>query len=50
MKQTSRDKREVRKFPEGNVILDGATGAELDRRGVDCTLPLWSGGAFLYAP
>jgi S-methylmethionine-dependent homocysteine/selenocysteine methylase len=27
------------------VLLDGATGTELARRGVDTTLPLWSAGA-----
>ena len=29
------------------VILDGATGTELDRRGVDVTLPLWSARALV---
>src|SRR3990172_3506878 len=28
-------------------ILDGATGTELARRGVDTTLPLWSAGALI---
>ena len=28
-------------------ILDGATGTELTRRGVDTTLPLWSAGALI---
>jgi len=32
------------------TILDGATGSELDRRGVDVTLPLWSARAILDAP
>ncbi len=32
------------------LILDGATGTELDRRGVDVTLPLWSARALLEAP
>ncbi len=31
-------------------ILDGATGTELDRRGVDIGLPLWSANAILEAP
>lgn len=30
--------------------LDGATGTELDRRGVDTSLPLWSARALLIAP
>ena len=38
------------KLPEGLVILDGATGTELDRRGVDCGLPLWSARAMTEAP
>src|SRR5512143_4340154 len=29
------------------IILDGATGTELDRRGVDTGLPLWSANALL---
>jgi S-methylmethionine-dependent homocysteine/selenocysteine methylase len=32
------------------LILDGATGTELTRRGVDTTLPLWSAGALIHAP
>ncbi|MHC4948972.1 MAG: homocysteine S-methyltransferase family protein [Planctomycetota bacterium] len=32
------------------VLLDGATGTELDRRGVDISLPLWSARAILEAP
>lgn len=32
------------------LLLDGATGTELDRRGVDTRLPLWSAGALLSAP
>jgi S-methylmethionine-dependent homocysteine/selenocysteine methylase len=32
------------------VILDGAMGTELDRRGVDIGLPLWSANALLAAP
>ena len=32
------------------LILDGATGTELDRRGVDTSLPLWSARALLTAP
>ncbi|MBT4768184.1 MAG: homocysteine S-methyltransferase, partial [Phycisphaerae bacterium] len=31
-------------------VLDGATGTELDRRGVDVGLPLWSAGALIHAP
>jgi S-methylmethionine-dependent homocysteine/selenocysteine methylase len=32
------------------LLLDGATGTELDRRGVDIGLPLWSARALLDAP
>lgn len=32
------------------ILLDGATGTELDRRGVDTGLPLWSARALLEAP
>jgi S-methylmethionine-dependent homocysteine/selenocysteine methylase len=32
------------------LLLDGATGTELTRRGVDTRLPLWSAGALLDAP
>ncbi|MDP7028590.1 MAG: homocysteine S-methyltransferase family protein [Phycisphaerales bacterium] len=32
------------------VVLDGATGTELERRGVDIGLPLWSARAILDAP
>lgn len=32
------------------VILDGATGTELDNRGVDTASPAWSGLASLHAP
>jgi S-methylmethionine-dependent homocysteine/selenocysteine methylase len=32
------------------LLLDGATGTELGRRGVDITLPLWSARALLDAP
>ena len=32
------------------VILDGAMGTELTRRGVDTTLPLWSARALMEAP
>jgi S-methylmethionine-dependent homocysteine/selenocysteine methylase len=31
-------------------VLDGATGTELERRGVSCALPLWSARALLEAP
>jgi S-methylmethionine-dependent homocysteine/selenocysteine methylase len=32
------------------LVLDGATGTELDRRGVDTALPLWSARALIVAP
>jgi homocysteine S-methyltransferase len=31
-----------------HLILDGATGTELNRRGVDTGLPLWSGKALIH--
>lgn len=34
-----------RRFERGPIILDGATGTELERRGVSCPPPLWSAGA-----
>jgi S-methylmethionine-dependent homocysteine/selenocysteine methylase len=37
-------------LPAGVLILDGATGTELDRRGVDVSLPLWSARALVEAP
>jgi homocysteine S-methyltransferase len=38
-----------RDLPEGTLVIDGATGSELDRRGVDCSEPLWSANANLVA-
>ncbi|MEN8160509.1 MAG: homocysteine S-methyltransferase family protein, partial [Myxococcota bacterium] len=35
--------------PEG-LLLDGATGSELEARGVRANLPLWSSWALLEAP
>ena len=32
------------------LLLDGATGTELERRGVACDLPLWSARALTQAP
>ena len=32
------------------LLLDGATGTEINRRGVDISLPLWSARALLEAP
>ena len=32
------------------LVLDGGTGTELDRRGVDISLPLWSARAIIDAP
>ena len=32
------------------ILLDGPVGTELDRRGVDTSLPLWSARALLEAP
>ena len=35
---------------EDILLLDGATGTELDRRGIDVGLPLWSARAIIDAP
>lgn len=40
----------VREKLAGRVVLDGATGTELARRGVPTPLPLWSAGALLTHP
>ena len=32
------------------MVIDGATGSELDRMGVDCCRPLWSANANINAP
>ena len=37
-------------FLETPFLMDGATGTELDRRGVDVGMPLWSAGAMDQAP
>ena len=38
-------------FKSNNILLlDGATGSELDRAGVDVAMPLWSANAILEAP
>ncbi len=39
-----------RLFDPRPLLLDGATGTELNRRGVDTGLPLWSARALLQAP
>ena len=41
----------IMQFEQDDILLlDGATGTELDRRGVDVSLPLWSARAMLEAP
>jgi S-methylmethionine-dependent homocysteine/selenocysteine methylase len=35
---------------ERPILLDGAMGTELERRGARCTLPLWSAHALIEAP
>lgn len=47
---TSSEQIKRRGLPDGTLVVDGATGSELDRRGVDCNLPLWSANANLFAP
>lgn len=45
------DVRESLADPRGSVwILDGATGTELERRGIRADLPLWSARALLECP
>ena len=39
-----------RKLKSETLLMDGATGTELERRGVDISLPLWSARAILDAP
>jgi S-methylmethionine-dependent homocysteine/selenocysteine methylase len=34
-------------FSDGPILLDGATGTELNRRGIDTGLPLWSANALV---
>ena len=34
----------------GTMLLDGATGTELERRGINISTPLWSARAILDAP
>jgi homocysteine S-methyltransferase len=36
--------------PRNIFLIDGATGSELDRRGVDISMPLWSARALIEAP
>jgi homocysteine S-methyltransferase len=39
------------KFQNSNIfLLDGATGSELDRAGIDVGMPLWSANAIIEAP
>ena len=38
------------KLKTATLLLDGATGTELERRGVGISLPLWSARAILDAP
>jgi homocysteine S-methyltransferase len=40
----------VKFHPNEIFLLDGATGSELDRAGVDVGMPLWSANAILEAP
>jgi S-methylmethionine-dependent homocysteine/selenocysteine methylase len=40
----------MNELPHDILLLDGATGSELERRGVDIGLPLWSANAILHAP
>jgi len=34
----------------GTLVLDGATGTELERRGIQCGMPLWSAHALISDP
>ena len=44
------DSSVTRQLPDDVMVIDGATGSELDRRGVDCVLPYWSAGAMIHSP
>ena len=37
------------RFRNAPLLLDGAMGTELERRGVSCALPVWSANALLVA-
>ncbi len=39
-----------RRFEAGPLVLDGATGTELERRGAGAPAPLWSAAALISAP
>jgi S-methylmethionine-dependent homocysteine/selenocysteine methylase len=39
-----------RRFEAGPLVLDGATGTELERRGAGSPAPLWSAAALISAP
>lgn len=46
-----RERKLARRLARGpTLLLDGATGTELERRGVPSELPLWSGHALLTRP
>ena len=38
------------RLERGTLLLDGATGTELERRGAPCALPLWSAHALVEQP
>ena len=40
----------MKPIDDNTFLLDGATGSELDRAGVDVGMPLWSANAILEAP
>ncbi len=46
----STQRSDIRQRLRSGLLLDGATGTELNRRGVDISLPLWSARAILEAP
>ena len=52
VKQGERDFRDLLTRLAGTraLVLDGATGTELERRGAPTSLPLWSAHALLHAP
>ena len=48
---TARDRGKMTRMSDrAAIVLDGPIGTELDRRGVDTSLPLWSARALVEAP
>lgn len=51
LRQSERSSRLLARLAStGTLVLDGATGTELERRGIECGLPLWSAHALISDP